>query len=55
MSLARASVRRPVLTVMVTLTVLVLGAVALTHLRVDLLPSVELPTISVRASYEGAA
>ncbi len=54
MSLARASVRRPVLTVMVTLAVLVLGAVALTHLRVDLLPSVELPTISVRASYEGA-
>ena len=54
MSLARASVNRPVFTLMVTLAVVVLGSVALTHLRIDLLPSIELPTISVRTNYEGA-
>ncbi len=54
MNLARASVGRPVFTLMVTLAVVVLGSVALTHLRIDLLPSIELPTISVRTDYEGA-
>ncbi|KAA3632441.1 MAG: AcrB/AcrD/AcrF family protein, partial [Proteobacteria bacterium] len=54
MSLARASVNRPVFTLMVTLAVIVLGVAALSRLRIDLLPSVELPTVSVRANYEGA-
>jgi HAE1 family hydrophobic/amphiphilic exporter-1 len=54
MSLASASVRRPVLTSMVTLMVLVLGSVALTRLQIDLLPSIELPTLTVRTQYEGA-
>jgi len=53
-NLARASVRRPVLTCMVTLMVVVLGAVALTRLQIDLLPSIELPTVTVRTTYEGA-
>jgi len=53
-NLARASVRRPVLTSMVTLAVVVLGAVALTRLQIDLLPSIELPTVTVRTEYEGA-
>jgi len=52
--LARASVRRPVLTCMVTLMVVVLGSVALTRLQIDLLPSIELPTVTVRTEYEGA-
>jgi HAE1 family hydrophobic/amphiphilic exporter-1 len=54
MNLARASVRRPVFTSMLTLMVLVLGMVALSRLQIDLLPSIELPTISVRTQYEGA-
>jgi len=54
MSLARASVRRPVFTLMVTLIVLVLGSVALSRLQIDLLPSIELPTLTVRTQYEGA-
>jgi multidrug efflux pump subunit AcrB len=54
MSLAAFSIRRPVLTVMVTLIVVVLGIVSMTRLRTDLLPSIELPTISVRTNYEGA-
>ncbi|NIR58558.1 MAG: efflux RND transporter permease subunit, partial [Gammaproteobacteria bacterium] len=54
MSLARLSVRRPVLTAMVTLIVVVLGLAALTRLRLDLLPSIELPTLTVRTEYPGA-
>lgn len=54
MNLAASSVRRPVTTIMVTLMVLVVGIVALMRLQIDLLPSIELPTISARTEYEGA-
>ncbi len=54
MSLARFSIRRPVLTSMLTLIVVVLGLVSLSRLQIDLLPSIELPTITVRTEYEGA-
>ncbi|MGD2063911.1 MAG: efflux RND transporter permease subunit [Nitrospirota bacterium] len=54
MNLPRASVRRPVFTTMVTLMVVVLGTMALTRLQIDLLPSIELPTITVRTEYIGA-
>ncbi len=55
MNLPRASVQRPVFTVMVTLMVVVLGVVSLDRLRIDLLPSVELPTVTVRTAYDGAS
>jgi HAE1 family hydrophobic/amphiphilic exporter-1 len=55
MSLPSFSVARPVLTVMVTLIVVTLGAVSLNRLQIDLLPSIELPTLTVRTSYEGAS
>jgi len=48
------SVRRPVLTTMVTLIIVVLGAVSLMQLRVDMMPPVEMPRLSVRTEYEGA-
>ncbi len=54
MNLARASVRRPIFTAMITLMVVVLGAVSLSRLQIDLLPSVELPTLTVRTQYAGA-
>ncbi len=55
MNLPRSSVERPVFTTMVTLMVVVLGAVSLDRLRIDLLPNVELPTVTVRTQYEGAS
>ncbi len=55
MNLPRASVRRPVFTTMVTLIVVVLGAVSLSKLRIDLLPNVEMPTLTVQTGYEGAS
>ena len=48
MSLPSASVRRPVFTTMVTLMVVTIGGVALTRLRTDLLPDVEMPTVTIR-------
>ena len=55
MNLPRFSVRRPVFTSMVTLIVIIIGAVSLSRLRIDLLPNVELPTVTVRTEYEGAS
>lgn len=55
MRLARVSVERPVLTTMITLIVLVLGIVSLGRVQIDLLPAVELPTITIRTDYEGAS
>jgi HAE1 family hydrophobic/amphiphilic exporter-1 len=48
MNLPGASVRQPIFTVMVTLMVVILGAVSLSRLRIDLLPNIELPTLTVR-------
>ncbi len=55
MNLPGTSVRRPVLTTMLTLIVIILGAVSLSRLQIDLLPNIELPTVTVSTSYEGAS
>jgi HAE1 family hydrophobic/amphiphilic exporter-1 len=55
MNLPGFSVRRPVFTTMVTLVVILIGVVSLNRLRIDLLPDVELPTVTIRTSYEGAS
>ena len=54
MFLTKASVKRPVMVLMATLAVLVLGSAAVSRLQIDLLPSIELPTVTVRISYSGA-
>ena len=55
MSLPELSVRRPVSTAMVALVALLLGTVSMQRIQVDLLPEIELPTLSVRTTYEGAS
>jgi len=55
LNLPGGSVRHPIFTTMVTLMVVVLGAVSLGRLRIDLLPAIELPTVTVRTEYEGAS
>ncbi|MCI3951574.1 MAG: acriflavin resistance protein [Burkholderiales bacterium] len=55
MNLIEASVKRPVFTAMATLVVVVLGLVAFTRLQIDLLPSIELPTLTIHTEYEGAS
>ncbi len=55
MKLPRFSVQRPIFTTMVCLIVVILGAVSLSRVRIDLLPNIELPTLSIRTDYEGAS
>ena len=54
MNLPRFAVQRPIFATMVALLVVVLGVFGLMRLRIDMLPSVEVPTVSVSTSYEGA-
>lgn len=55
MTIAAFSVHRPVLITMLTLVVLLLGAVALVRLPVDLMPDITDPTLSVSTGYEDAS
>jgi len=55
MNLPGFSVKRPIFTTMVTLIVVILGAVSLSRLQIDMLPNIELPTLSIRTDYEGAS
>ncbi len=54
MSLPRFAVGRPVLTTMIFMGVLMLGAVSFSRLQVDLLPEIDFPSLSVTTTYEGA-
>jgi len=55
MNLPRFSVKRPIFTTMVTLILVLLGLVSLSRLQIDMLPSIELPTLTIRTDYEGAS
>ena len=55
MNLSQFSVRRPVLTVMVSLIVIILGGVSLSRLSIDLMPDITYPTLSISTSYENAS
>ncbi|HSO20618.1 MAG TPA: efflux RND transporter permease subunit, partial [Desulfosarcina sp.] len=55
MNLPRISVRRPIFTTMVTLILVILGGVSLSRLQIDMLPKIELPTLTIRTDYEGAS
>lgn len=55
MNLPRFCVNHPITTTMITLIVIVIGSFALHRLRIDLLPTVEMPTLTVRTSYRGAS
>ncbi|HVF35107.1 MAG TPA: efflux RND transporter permease subunit [Candidatus Saccharimonadia bacterium] len=55
MSLAELSTRRRVTIAMVTLTFVLFGLIALSDLKVNLLPDLSYPTLTVRTEYTGAA
>ena len=54
MSLAAISIRNPVFAWMLMVGIILVGAVSLFRLGVGLMPDVDLPTISVSATLEGA-
>jgi HAE1 family hydrophobic/amphiphilic exporter-1 len=49
------AVRRPVLTSMAALIVILLGAVSFSRLSIDLMPDISYPTLSVTTEYENAS
>src|SRR5688572_31761095 len=55
MSLAQLSTTRRVTVAMVTLTFVLFGLIALGDLKVNLLPDLSYPTLTVRTEYTGAA
>lgn len=54
MNIARFSVHRPVLTIMVALIVMILGLQAFMRLPIDLMPDITYPTVSITTTYENA-
>ncbi len=55
MNIVEAATRRRVTVGMVTLTMVLFGLIALAGLKVNLLPDLSYPTLTVRTEYEGAA
>ena len=55
MNLAEFSTRRRVTVFMVTLTLVLFGMIALRDLKINLLPDLSYPTLTVRTEYTGAA
>ena len=54
MKIAEWSVNRPVTTLMIYVTIVVLGLVSIPQLGLDLMPDIEIPAVSVLTSYDGA-
>src|ERR1700710_1658486 len=54
MNISEPFIRRPLLTVLATVSVLFMGAVAYTRLPVDDLPPVDSPVLTVNVAYPGA-
>ena len=55
MSVASQALKRPVTTISAVLALVLLGSVSLGRLPVSLLPNVELPVLTIRTLYPGAA
>jgi HAE1 family hydrophobic/amphiphilic exporter-1 len=54
MKLAQISVNRPVTTLMIFIAMVVLGLVSMSMLGLDLMPELEIPSVSIITAYEGA-
>ncbi len=55
MTLAELSIRRPVLTIVIALFIMLMGGISLTKLPVREYPAIDPPTVSITTSYPGAA
>ncbi|MCC8115747.1 MAG: efflux RND transporter permease subunit, partial [Planctomycetes bacterium] len=55
MNLAKFSIHRPIFTTMVTLIVVIIGAISLVRLPIDLMPDITNPVISIQTEYENAS
>ncbi|MSP92807.1 MAG: hypothetical protein EXR79_13545 [Myxococcales bacterium] len=55
MSLSDIAIRRPVLTIVVTLGILIMGGMSLRSLGTDLFPNVNFPVVTITTVYPGAS
>lgn len=55
MSLAEICIRRPVLTIVISLLIMLAGGLSLSHLGVREYPAIDPPTLSISTAYPGAA
>ena len=55
MQFSRFFVLRPIFTTMITMIVIILGAISLNRLPIDLMPDITYPTLNVNTNYESAA
>ncbi len=55
MNPSRFAVHRPVLTVMVSLIVIIVGIISFRRLPIDLMPDITYPTLSISTEYENAS
>ncbi|PKK89094.1 MAG: acriflavin resistance protein [Candidatus Wallbacteria bacterium HGW-Wallbacteria-1] len=55
MTLSSFSINRPVMTVMGTLLVMILGGVSLRNLPIDLMPDISMPRLSISTNYGNAS
>ncbi|HEX5083841.1 MAG TPA: efflux RND transporter permease subunit, partial [Blastocatellia bacterium] len=55
MNLSEPFIRRPVMTVVLTVSVILFGSLSYFRLPVNDLPAVDYPVIQVQASYPGAS
>src|SRR6185295_14714166 len=53
MSIPRFAIQRPVMMMMLSSVIILLGGISLSRLPVDLLPDIAQPTVNVRVSYAG--
>ena len=53
MNLSKLAVKRPVMTSMVMLVIILLGTISLTRLPIDLYPAMDIPVAIVSTSYSG--
>src|SRR3982751_1686675 len=53
MSVPRFAIERPVMMMMLSCIIILLGGISLSRLPVDLLPDISQPTVSVRVNYTG--
>ena len=54
MALTRLAVTRPLTVLMALLGLVIMGAVSYTYLKIDRLPPISIPFVSVNTSYTGA-
>ncbi|MBE0584752.1 MAG: efflux RND transporter permease subunit, partial [Desulfofustis sp.] len=55
MNISSFTTTRPIFTIMVTLIIILIGAVSLSRLPIDLLPEISYPALSINTSYGNAA